>query len=275
MNKKITVESIKGRPPLIWGKDGFDEMFELYETMFKHFRGIEKLPMYPIALDPPENQVHIRAMVQFLSEELSEALQVIESITNAALQPQPSEKELIEMVKAYNEELADILHLMIKLMIYSNIGSNDIRSYYANLCKEQNLTNLHFKDNTLQTALGIGLFINGREGRKIRHGKEILLGMDEDFTNAGKLISTEILIQHKLFIGEINHYLSLATNTLKNKPWKQTMVKTEVDRYQQMLMEAWLWLFSYYDFVGLKEQTLFTIFWFKNQVNIKRIKQKY
>lgn len=272
---KLKVSDIQGLPPIIWNKDGIVELFALYEEMFIPYRLLQQLPQAPIIIDKRSSQVILREIIGYLCEEASEAITVMEQITEECYKPESDHKLIEGLFREYNEELADILHFLVKLLIYSNIDATSIKSYYLALTTERSLSNLYFPAHTLDTTFGIALFMNSMDGRLTYLGKEILFGRDETFLKAGTKVSIEILLEHKALMFEVIHNLNKACNTLKNKPWKQTETPTDIGKYQLYLMEAWLWLFKYYQFVGLDAQSLFSIFWYKNRLNLKRIEQKY
>jgi len=79
-----------------------------------------------------------------------------------------------------------------------------------------------------------------------------------------------------LWMWDVTYQLNLARNTLRNKPWKQTEVRTRKTQFVAYLRRAFSTLiFGMTNVVGLSKEEIFAEYYKKNQINQFRIKSKY
>lgn len=71
------------------------------------------------------------------------------------------------------------------------------------------------------------------------------------------------------------YYLCMVGNTLKNKPWKQTEMETDSDKFYDKLGRAFRALFLTLETMGADEQTAFNFYCRKNDVNKFRQRSNY
>lgn len=71
------------------------------------------------------------------------------------------------------------------------------------------------------------------------------------------------------------YYLSMVGNTLKNKPWKQTEMPTDVDKFDLNLGLAFKALFICFETMDADEAMVFNFYTRKNQVNKFRQDSNY
>ena len=71
---------------------------------------------------------------------------------------------------------------------------------------------------------------------------------------------------------DVIYFLGLAANCLKNKPWKEHHLLTDVTKYRGYLVQAFICL---YHLFPVEENTIYSLYFRKNQVNDFRIKSKY
>lgn len=69
--------------------------------------------------------------------------------------------------------------------------------------------------------------------------------------------------------------LGLTANTLKNKPWKNTQMKTDLVEFRKRIIGAWAQFAYFWQFLGLDLPQLFQLYNRKNQVNSFRIRSNY
>lgn len=70
-------------------------------------------------------------------------------------------------------------------------------------------------------------------------------------------------------------YMGMVGNTLKNKPWKQTEMPTDEEKFYSNLGKAFKSLFNCLKSLGADEKVVFDYYTRKNQVNQFRIKSQY
>jgi dimeric dUTPase (all-alpha-NTP-PPase superfamily) len=88
--------------------------------------------------------------------------------------------------------------------------------------------------------------------------------------------------RHQLILAEVSvkmwHVtadLMIARNCLKNKPWKQTQMITDIPAFKLNLIRAWGSFIVLTKYLGFSIEYLTTIYWKKNQVNQFRIRSCY
>jgi hypothetical protein len=64
-------------------------------------------------------------------------------------------------------------------------------------------------------------------------------------------------------------------NCLKNKPWKQSQMTTDINKFNACLKETWIRFIGLCITAGFDEESLFLMYLNKNQVNIFRQRSKY
>jgi len=69
--------------------------------------------------------------------------------------------------------------------------------------------------------------------------------------------------------------LGEAMNCLKNKPWKQTMMETDLTHYREELADAFHFFVELCILSGLSATDLFTLYFLKSEVNKFRQDSKY
>lgn len=74
-----------------------------------------------------------------------------------------------------------------------------------------------------------------------------------------------------------NHvkYLGMMCNCLKNKPWKQTMMRTNKENFYQHLERVWFNYIGMLTSQGLTEENILDIYFKKSQVNQFRQRSNY
>ena len=79
----------------------------------------------------------------------------------------------------------------------------------------------------------------------------------------------------KDFLWRITEELGEAGNCLKNKPWKQTQVETDVDHFIEELADAFHFWIELCIMIGLTADDLFEFYYKKSEVNAFRQRSKY
>lgn len=82
-------------------------------------------------------------------------------------------------------------------------------------------------------------------------------------------------MQLKDFAWRITEELGEAMSCLKNKPWKQTHMETDVDHYQEEIADAFHFFIELCILSGIGPDDLFNLYMKKNHVNQFRQRSKY
>lgn len=74
---------------------------------------------------------------------------------------------------------------------------------------------------------------------------------------------------------EVVEALGAAMNCLKQKPWKQTHVRTDVDKFTSLILASFLALIRLAKLVGLDARSLYDLYFRKAEVNSFRLRSHY
>ena len=79
----------------------------------------------------------------------------------------------------------------------------------------------------------------------------------------------------KQLLWDNTYWLQIARNTLKNKPWKQTEMMTDLNQYEAAIANCTFAMFKFFAFSGFTAESIYTIYFKKNRVNQFRVESKY
>lgn len=246
-----------------------------------------KIPFnYPLNLESRDEQQFMRELLGYLIEELSEAYEIYCKMVTLQYQQQgdtvKTKEYLVDMLYKYNEELADILHFSLEIMLYSNINPDDINVYYRTLLQELGLDESYYFDgNTLSTILQYARHCNIQ--RRIYSDKQFRLSyciikkdeLKDDFICGGRYLSPVLQTENAIQLWDITHQYSLARNMLKKKPWRSSGIEVDYAKFQEQIMEGFLNLMRYMDLVGMTEDSILTVYTRKNLLLINRLNSGY
>lgn len=146
-------------------------------------------------------------------------------------------------VEHFLEEMIDSIHFFIELNILCGITPAFIRKYYEIPSDVDAMEYLEKVANTVETL-----------------SKE-------------EIQKTPVSLLIYVTIGQC---IGNAMNRLKNKPWKQTHMVTDVQAFNDCLMPTWLGYFRVLSHkYGLSADDIFTLYFKKSEVNKFRIRSGY
>lgn len=244
-----------------------EKMLELQKELIDGYVKIEGLPQYPLDVDLRSSQVILKDMTARVVEELSEAFESLEEVVNLYIEAfltKSSDPDLVkEKLQNYNEELADVIHFMLELAMYAGCSTKiTMPPYYGDpgdptstdygdpTSTEHHYSLLDAQDKTCPLYKGGDMFFN-----------------DQPLS-----LVTDIATKYSW---GITHLLNLSRNCLKNKPWKQDEVMTDIPKYWGYLGKAVSCMFQYMHVMGLSNQDIYYIYFKKNKINIFRQQSKY
>ncbi|HDK41808.1 MAG TPA: hypothetical protein ENG87_00395 [Candidatus Pacearchaeota archaeon] len=206
--------------------DNLDLIFEEQMSLIKKYSVIENhnvkhvlIKDIPVNIDSVKGQIILKDRLWRVTEECGELYEA-----------------MVEENKSHIlEEISDILHFMLELMILSGISpkylcSEIIRSDYNNNCKLK------------------------------------IIFFNTDFFR---------YILNKDLIFDIIMPLTFAGNCLKNKPWKQAFIITDIKKYHKYIIDSFVCLIKLCKYYGISSEDLYELYITKNKINQKRIKTKY
>lgn len=251
---------------------GLEQIFELQKGLIDHYVGIEGLPEYPVNVNTKKAQILIKDFVGRVLEELGEGFESY--LTNLEMFHQGfPEEDMIPNLQNFNEEIADALHFFIELLIYAGITTENLHQFMGEFYGSKKDSN-----DILKNYIQLGHLLYTSDKGNLRLPCRYIIkdeDLEDEFLRGGRKLSTKISNHSKEFLWDIVYYLELARNTLKNKPWKQTEMLTDEERFKENILIAWVYLFKYLAFAGFTAESVYTIYYKKNRVNHFRIKSKY
>lgn len=267
-----------------------EEIFSLQKDLIDGYIKIESLPQYPINIQSKSSQTLIKDFVGRVIEELSESyesLMIIDSIIQNTIRlngglrnisEEDSEKILSESQNA-SEEISDALHFFIELLIYTDISASDIYDYV------ENHSSFGLSENKLFEVMILGSGYLGSYSELSNNYPRIYLNNLPIFQNKeidwglrqfGLTYNQELFnINLKCYFWDITHYLNLARNCLKNKPWKQSQMLTDSAKFRDYLIKSFILFLGTCYSMNLSSDNLYRNYFKKNKINLFRQKSHY
>lgn len=265
------------------------KMYELGSTQLKGYLKIEKLPDYPLNINPAGSQVILKDFIGRVIEELTEGYESTSEVVkaldkvgwNISLLGDKGYKDLLNHLQNANEEQADAIGFYMTLLLYSNILPEDIYEYVA--------LNLEEEVNSLDKLMSYGVKllyeidpdrIKGNVGYPLF--TEILAteyGIDYEKVNAYTpgfhYMNAYTHDVEVFYLWQVTYQLNIARNLLKNRPWKQTQVMSKEVDYQEAIVKSFLMYLGFLTINGFDDHSLFMLFYRKQQLNLWRQRTGY
>ena len=137
----------------------------------------------------------------------------------------------------YQEELIDGLHFLTELTILAGKDYN--------------------------TILPINIFVYDED-----HLRDLV-------ENANEFISRKLNDTLDFWVSRFIEQLAMMCNCLKNKPWKQSMMKTDREAFYKRLAEAWVCYIAILVISGMGAEDIANVYLKKSQVNQFRQRSNY
>lgn len=298
---------IKEEPGIIQGDKYLEEIYSMQKNLLAGYIGIEGLPQYPIDINTKASQSLLKDFTARVVEELSEGYESFQAISESMSKnhwklandncEDSTYIELLNNLQNANEENADAIHFFVELLIYANVGPDDIMSYMEKYAKDNHFNKIEIdsfnemRGDVLYTAQNMGvkwLMDEGNIDVTLNHQKIDLLKWYENKDSGslpeyninllvgGRMYNYEDYeIQYPYILWKITHHLNIARNFLKNKPWKQSQVMTQELKYQAELVKAFIYFCGYLGWIGMDSKEVFYIYFKKNHINKFRQKSLY
>lgn len=281
---------IKEPVPQITDGKYLEKIYDLQKELVDHYVGIEGLPPYPIDVNVKKNQLLIKDFIGRVIEELAEGYEsmlLVQDLTEKNKlwfgdYNDHDYEQCLNHLQNVSEEMADAMHFMVELLIYVNIQPSDILSYVTRLFghKWKNLRGN--KDDILYVTMLYGAarhYEKDNVTEQINLTRILDLSQDTELESplytAASFYSEERYLEFKKCLWDITYHLNIARNFLKNKPWKQSQMMTDEINFQREIVEAFIDLLGAYAIINLDSESLFYIYFKKNQVNSFRIRSNY
>lgn len=223
-------------------------LFNLQKRLIERYTSIEKLPPPPLNLHLPAHQVILKDFASRVVEELGESYESYVQFLEG--------KDVYKNIVNSNEELMDALHFLLELAIYCDVTSKDIEDKFGGTFEDSWCKEFYY-----------------RIGRTTVKGKieDGLLGFKLGLTLSSEI--NKISIERSLWATA--YKVQLIRNCLKNKPWKQTQMVTDILSLKTHVIDSMISLFSLFSVCNLPIDSILQFYFMKNEVNLFRINSKY
>ena len=249
-----------------------EAIFELQKQLIDGYVAIEKLPRYPIDIHDPVSQVILKDFSARVVEELGEAyeslevlMQYMSTVKDGWNPPEIDPEKVLPALYNFNEEMADAIHFMVELMVYSGYYPKDILA--------------DDKEDVDSNMFDIFKYIqaNYQWDKQASYMPQIPVPKAQDniFIQGGRSISGIFLSMTIDGMWAVIYPLQLARNALKNKPWKQSQMLSDNKVYKNNTIKAFKALVCLCLSVGINEEAFYNIYLAKNKVNRFRQESHY
>lgn len=240
----------------------------------------------PLDFGQRKHKSFIRDLTADITEELVEANEAYLALINfynqngAMLQPETLHfslelrEELDQLLASYNEEVADVLHFFVELMIYSNLTSEDL----TQIALRSEEIPINVEGLNMYLNKGRDKFLENRDliGLRFQAWDALPRNKYPDRTDiGGRYVSAELLLALESHSYSIIRALNRVRFTLKSKYWKKSDIPLSISNYQTAVLSAWEALFDYLAFMGFEAKQLYSQYELKNIINQNRIIDGY
>jgi hypothetical protein len=270
--------------PLIQRGLGFESMYakqiQSMELLFK----ANKLVPYPVDLQSKEGQVTIRQYFDFFEEELFEFNETyLKGIVKYQNPNLIKKDEFMGFLKELHDEMADIYHFSLELLIFSDIGPIEVREVLKQISADNNWGAAINMDNLLNSIFTIAKLNNAYQQvvpqkntyLKIELDEFIMALEGEPYYKMGLMLGTDIYPQLTQYTYSVLSEYRAAFKLLKNKPWREGAPALNENKFQTQLIMGFLSLNGLLANFGCDEACLYNSYVDKNNEVLERIKNQY
>lgn len=289
----MDIRDITAEPPKSENK--LKTLFELQRELLNQYVKVEGLPNYPIDVNTKNSQTILKDFIGRITEELAEGLESLDNIlmvkdkfNDVTMSGEHYKGTVLPMLQNFNEECADALHFNLELLIFSGITEENVMDYvhsnimnisdteYSISCGHRQPTDwLKSLVDIARMKIDNNSLLDWKFPDKASAIPIILQEDIHEYNPGCRILNDQIFKNLMLMYANCSLCLNVARNTLKNKPWKQTHMRTDESKFRALIIEGFIKLLEFLVFAGLDEDSIYYLYFKKNQVNQFRIKSKY
>lgn len=241
-----------------------------------------KLPEKQTNWQSRDFQAFIKKTISNLLEEMAEAAmeqdKIAEVMKSGNYAMEEEQQKMIQAAKDCGVELIDAVHFFIELFIYSDIGPLEVREYYKELAKTNNLEALASEEG-LTSAFAFARHLNIHEDavRQMTYYAYTIPSVSLDSLDCPfRKVHPELFTAINGLYWKVAKTLLKAQNILKLREWRSSEETTlSVQSYQNFIMEAFTFFMQIADAMHMTPQMLYSIYETKNQIVQQRIANGY
>ena len=284
----MDIRDVKEEPVQITDGRYLEEIYTLQKVLVDHYVKIEGLPPYPIDVNTKKSQTILKDFTGRVIEELAEGFESHVLIANATnlhrlwFDEDGTSPEYVQMVnhlQNLNEEQADAMHFMTELLIYCNVQPDDIQAWLIKHAKEKGYEP-SLGNDVIDNAMRLGRLLWASEIEECRQFHQVDLTQYVSPTQlkylpGARKYSDNLIDLSARLLWAVTFHINISRNCLKNKPWKQSGVMTDETLYQSKVVEAFMYMMTYFSSIGISSSQVYYLYFKKNKVNQFRIKSNY
>lgn len=291
----MDARDIREEPPVIEDGRYLEKIYELQMNLINEYTKIEGNVAPPININTKRSQVLLKDFTGRVIEELAEGYESLLQIDELMQKNQLfrganwNEKDLRQVfnhLQNAGEEMADAMHFFVELLIYINIQPEDIDDWVnSKLPPSESL----MEQNTIAKCMIRGnADIRNEYGEYNQRNMVDLIDLytfdtwnshgdmvDVKLFACGSRYNRDLYKSFKAMLWDVTYHLNIARNFLKNKPWKQSQMMTNEEGYQEEVVKAFICMMGIFYEMGLDEESLYYLYFKKNQINAFRIRSSY
>jgi hypothetical protein len=269
-------------------------IFTYQKNLLNRYRALGMVPSYPLDLNSRDSQDFIRKTIGWVIEELAEAMENFDGATeifnNEIYSDSGVQKKILNYLIPLTEELMDVLHFMVELLYYSGIEADDMLGYYKSRLTTENYHEAFMTGDALTTSMMYARHININNdvsrialynsfkletSNEEAYYRALSMELPADSIVAGTKLGPELQVLIERLCWAITQKLFKAKNKLKMKDWKTSEVTTNIQAYQEDLMEAWVALSVLLDTLQLTDKAIYFHYEKTNYKNQERLNSGY
>lgn len=220
--------------------DRLSAIFSRQLELVEKYQEIEGMPEFPFSPHSRIGQKFFKDFAWRMTEELIEAMEAFEAATYENDDSELKDKHLMHA----EEEIVDALHFLVENLILVGIEPKELVDSATH--------ESYGGSDRLETAYLVNGFL-----------------IAENNMNGDRERSIADLVMMPIY------RTGLAMNCLKNKPWKQTEILTDVPRFRGYMIEAFHGFIQMCIWMGVDDQKLTDLYFKKAAVNSFRQRSKY
>lgn len=255
------------------------EMFNMQRELLDRYRILEDLPEFPIDLSKRSNQNLLRKYVQRLVEELSEAYDYLDKAYHHISQNYGEEAQ--ELVEKFNEEIADVWHFVLEILLMVGIDEYGVKEWIKSAINtDRRLEGMLRPDDLLKGLLIYAEFLNREDNTmpKIIDRTVFIVYPPSDISDrpeiaGGSRLSHKQMGMSAEFCWEVTRRFNMSTNKLKARDWHQAdSVKVNIIEFNQALFESFISLLRFMVYMGKGELSIYNSYVLKDRILWERFK---
>ena len=216
------------------------ELMEKYEKI-EASNGLLQTPDIPVDLNDAKGQARLKDFAWRITEELAEAKDAYEQMMLGPAEDM--EGNMNEVFIHIHEELMDSLHFLVEMTILSDITADRLLELLPG--EDEELEELDANSDILEVIF-----------------KYASIPFDPEYAFTNQMAS---------FIKE----LGMLCHLLKNKPWKQSQMLTDIAEYNRRMVEVFAEFLALCFFCGMNPKSIYELYFSKSEVNKFRQRSNY